>query len=130
MFDINPHSPHPIWDQIRFAFLKALISGQLKPNSTVPSVRELAQKLRVNPNTVARAYRELQRDGILVTRKGLGTFIAPDALDSPLLSQTFELESLLNDVVQIAKFLGVPLEDIQKILQKLWNNSTPNGGAS
>ncbi len=69
--------PHiPIYVQIMESLHRALARGELKPGDRVPAVRELAAQLVVNPNTVQRAYQELEREGLLVTRRGQGTFVA------------------------------------------------------
>lgn len=65
----------PIYIQIVEAFHRALARGDLNPEDRAPAVRELAAQLVVNPNTVQRAYQELERQGLLVTRRGLGTFV-------------------------------------------------------
>ncbi len=65
----------PIYLQIMEWLKQRAARGELRPGDQVPSVRELAQELQVNPNTVARAYRELEREGFLFTLRGQGTFI-------------------------------------------------------
>lgn len=72
--EFAPHAP--IYVQIAEAFHLALARGDLKPGEKVPAVRELATQLLVNPNTVQRAYQELEREGLLTTRRGQGTFVA------------------------------------------------------
>src|SRR5215212_1654188 len=76
MFDINPSNAAPIWRQIEEGMRRMISLGTLTPGDTVPSVRELAQQLRVNPNTVARAYQRLTDQGVFSVRRGEGTFVA------------------------------------------------------
>jgi GntR family transcriptional regulator len=76
---IDPADGVPIWRQIEGGMRRLVALGNLAPGATVPSVRELAQELGVNPMTVARAYRHLTDAGVLVVRRGEGTFVA----DSP-----------------------------------------------
>ena len=76
MFDINPSDASPIWRQIEEGMRRMISLGILEPGTGVPSVRELAQTLRVNPNTVARAYQRLTDEGVLAVRRGEGTFVA------------------------------------------------------
>lgn len=66
----------PIYRQITDAILGALTSGELEKNEQLPTIHELARRLGVNPNTVARAYRDLERDGHIVAQRGKGTFPA------------------------------------------------------
>ena len=76
---IDSADPRPIYAQIMDEVRRGLVVGSLAPDDPVPSVRELAAELRINPNTVAQAYRELEREGLVYMRRGRGTFIAPDA---------------------------------------------------
>lgn len=76
MFDIHPSDASPIWRQIEEGMRRMISLGILEPGAGVPSVRELAQTLRVNPNTVARAYQRLTDEGVLAVRRGEGTFVA------------------------------------------------------
>lgn len=66
----------PLYQQIVDEVRRALVLGTLSPEDPLPSVRALAAELRVNPNTVQQAYRELERAGIIYTRRGQGTFVA------------------------------------------------------
>jgi GntR family transcriptional regulator len=76
---IDPKSALPIYRQIMDQIRRSVAAGVLAPGDQLPSVRELAAQLLVNPNTVARVYRDLERDGLLETRRGQGTYIASDA---------------------------------------------------
>lgn len=76
LFNINPHDPRPIYVQIVDEVRKARVLGTVGPDDPLPSVRQLATELRVNPNTVQQAYREMEREGIVYVRRGQGTFVA------------------------------------------------------
>lgn len=76
MFEtIDPRSPTPLWEQIAGRVRVAVAAGELLPGEALPSVRELARRLRVNPATVAQAYRELSREEFVESRHGAGTFV-------------------------------------------------------
>lgn len=75
---IRDDDPRPIYQQIVDEVRRALVVGTLRPDEPLPSVRELAAELRLNPNTVAQAYRELERDGVVYVQRGRGTFVSPD----------------------------------------------------
>lgn len=75
---INPTDPRPIYLQIMDEIRRALVLGTLKAEDPLPSIRQLASELRVNPNTVAQAYRELERGGVVYVQRGQGTFVSPD----------------------------------------------------
>jgi GntR family transcriptional regulator len=79
---IDPNDPVPIGEQIGYRVLFAIARGVYQPGDRLPTVREVAARLRVNPNTVSRAYRDLERDGILNSRRGLGVFVREDALEA------------------------------------------------
>lgn len=76
MFTIDLTSRTPIYEQIYFKIIELVIKGILKENDQIPSVRNLAKDTGVNPNTVARAYQELERNGVIYSLTGRGSFIA------------------------------------------------------
>ena len=79
---IDPAAPEPLFEQIGLRVKEAVASGLMAAGDRLPSVRELARELAINPNTVARAYEALERDGVIVRRQGSGCFITEQA--SPL----------------------------------------------
>lgn len=76
MFTIDPTSRIPIYEQIYMKIIELIIKGTLKENDQIPSVRSLAKDTGVNPNTVAKAYQELERRGVIYSFSGRGSFIA------------------------------------------------------
>lgn len=76
LITIDPADPRPIYVQIMDEVRRALVIGTLAADDLLPSVRQLAVELRVNPNTVAQAYRELERDGVVHMKRGQGTFVS------------------------------------------------------
>ena len=78
LFDIQPKSSVPIYEQIVDQLTFAVASGALDPGALIPSVRELAGRLTINPNTVARAFQELERRGVVTARRGRGMEVTPD----------------------------------------------------
>jgi len=93
MFAINPADPEPIWRQIEDGVRRLVALGALTPGASVPSVRDLARDLRVNPNTVARAYQRLAERGVLTVRRGEGTYVA----DDPARPRKAEKHGMLRD---------------------------------
>jgi GntR family transcriptional regulator len=93
MFDINPSHASPIWMQIEEGILRMISLGALKPGGAVPSVRDLARSLRVNPNTVARVYQRLTEAGVLAVKRGEGTYVA----DEPTQPKKSEKSEKLRD---------------------------------
>ncbi|HEY7898014.1 MAG TPA: GntR family transcriptional regulator [Gemmatimonadaceae bacterium] len=77
LISLDPQDTRPIYVQIVDEVRRALVLGTLEPDDPLPSVRDLAVKLRVNPNTVSQAYRELERHGMVYVRRGQGTYASP-----------------------------------------------------
>jgi len=75
-FDVDPRSDVPIYQQLADGVKEAVARGILAPGDKLPSVRELAGRIAINPNTIAKAYQELERAGVIETLRGRGTFIA------------------------------------------------------
>ena len=76
MITINYRDPRPIYEQIQTELSRLMLTGVLPPGSRLPSVRELAGQLAINPNTIQRAYRELEADGYILSVAGKGSFVA------------------------------------------------------
>ncbi|MFO7769023.1 MAG: GntR family transcriptional regulator [bacterium] len=81
--NIDPDSGVPVYLQIVQGVKRSIALGSLREGEQLPSVREVAEQLTVNPNTVAKAYRNLEREGVVDTRKGVGTFVTDGELDLP-----------------------------------------------
>jgi GntR family transcriptional regulator len=79
LFELNPSDPTPIYAQLDRAIRLGISIGRLRPDTQLPTVRQLAVDLSINSNTVAKVYRDLERAGILETRRGIGTFIKAPA---------------------------------------------------
>ena len=86
MISINYRDPRPIYEQVKDGFRQLIFSGILKPDEKLPSVRELAGSLAINPNTIQRAYRELELEGCICSVPGKGSFVA-DLEDAAALRQ-------------------------------------------
>ncbi len=78
-FNIDPANPIPIYSQIVDQVRCAIAAGVLKPDDELPSVRTMATEQLINPNTVARAYLELEREGLVTKKRGTGTFVSLEA---------------------------------------------------
>ena len=76
------NSNKPIYLQICDAICEQILSGTLRPDERIPSVREYGAEIGVNPNTIMRSYEKLTADGIIYNKRGIGYFISPDALET------------------------------------------------
>lgn len=81
LISLDPQDTRPIYVQIVDEVRRALVLGTLGADDPLPSVRDLAVKLRVNPNTVSQAYRDLERQGLVYVRRGQGTYASPGQAD-------------------------------------------------
>src|SRR5712692_5635245 len=121
MFAINPADPAPIWKQIEEGMRRLIALGALKPGGPVPSMRDLARDLRVNPNTVARAYQRLTESGILAVKRGEGTYVA-DVPPQPKKSERHEaLRDGATRYASTAIAAGAELNDAVEELQSAFD---------
>ena len=79
LFEISINDPRPLYLQIMDEVRRGIVTGTIRPDEPLPSVRQLALELRINPNTVQQAYRELEREGVVYVRRGQGTFVAQNS---------------------------------------------------
>jgi len=108
----------PIYEQIKKEIKREITLEILKPQEALPSIRELAEKLIINPNTVARAYRELEQEGFIYTRKGKGCFVSDSS--SSLIRK--ERERVLNEVfdkaIEEAKKFKLSGTDMKRLFEE------------
>lgn len=126
MFDLNPNSDLPLYMQIVEQTKLAIAKGYFQNGDRFPSVRELSRELLINQATVSKAFKELDRQGIIETKPGIGTFILFD--DKKIMQRRDELlERIKEDMVQ-ARFLNITLDEISDIYHKAgaYNDSRSN----
>jgi GntR family transcriptional regulator len=113
MFAVDPQSSTPLYAQLERAIRVALATGRLRPGDQLPTVRQLAVDLRVNANTVAKVYAELERAGVLETRRGVGTFVRarPSEAADALHERRRGLAELVDRFLAEVAGLGFTAED-------------------
>lgn len=116
-FYIDPRNGIAIYDQIARQVMFAVAGGSLQPGDRVPSVRELSRSLAVNPNTVSRAYRELQSGGILETVRGTGLEITATAPDACRKERWKMIRERMHSVVEEAVRSGLGAKEIRSLLR-------------
>ena len=114
LFAIEASSPIPIYAQIVAQVRAALAGGDLRAGDPLPSVRQLAAELRVNPNTVAQAYRELEREGLTFVQRGQGTFVAEVGSERLSDERARVARSLVERMLDEAFRLGVSAAEIRE----------------
>lgn len=119
MLRVDPRSAEPIFEQLVYQVKRAVARGELAEGDRLPSVREIARELTVNPNTVVRAIEVLARDGVVVRRQGAGTFVAGRGGDelAPAVRRE-RLAALLRRTVTEAYHLGFDADAIRMALDR------------
>ncbi len=112
---IDPDSAVPIYLQIVHSIKHQVASGRLKPGEQLPTVRELATDLRINPNTVARAYESLDGDSVITTQQGRGTYVRehPDTVHLTRVRQE-QLKAMMDNAVTKALSLGYNADEVKE----------------
>ena len=118
---ISPAKPGPLYEQIVQGLKREISEGRLAPGTALPSFRVFAEDLLVSVITVKRAYEDLEREGILYRRQGLGTFVADAAHDRSREVKKLRALKLLREAVREAAEAGVSPRDIAKLLQTILN---------
>jgi GntR family transcriptional regulator len=126
MLELDSADSRPLYTQIMDGIRRSIVLGTWRADEPLPSVRQLASELRVNPNTVQQAYRELERDGVVYVLRGQGTFVSAGSRDSergPL------LRGFAERVVREAYKSGFSAAELIEALQKVSDEPPHDGGA-
>lgn len=121
---ISPAAPGTLYDQIVSGFKRVISEGKLPPESPLPSFRQLAEELLVSVITVKRAYEELEREGIIYRRQGLGTFVSAQGQDRSREVKLAHARELLKTAAQEAAEAGLSVEEIRQLFNQSLENPT------
>lgn len=113
---ISNSSPIPIYEQIKDAFIEAIMDNDLKEDELLPSIRSLAQDIKISVMTIKKAYDELERDGYIVSIQGKGTFVAPKNMGLALENAQKEIEGYIEKTVNIAKRFEIDKKEIYELV--------------
>lgn len=116
--NINPSNGIAIYDQVVRQVKFAVAQGAVKPGNLVPSVREMARELAINPNTVARAYQQLQADGVLEQVRGMGLEVAADAVKQCKSERQTLIQDRIRQALAEAKQSGLQGDELRQIIEK------------
>ena len=116
MIHINFRDARPIYEQVKDGFCQLILSGALPPDYKLPSVRELASSLTINPNTIQRAYRSLEQEGYIVSVPGKGSFVCDG--DQAARARRQELLERFDKLVKEMEQLGIPRRQLIDILKE------------
>ena len=126
MFErIDPRSPTPLYAQIAGRIKVAIAAGELRPAEALPSVRQLAAELRVNPATVVQAYRDLEAEGFVEIRHGAGTFVRELAPARRARERARQATALVHKLLADARRVGVSLAELQAAIEEEIGVKTP-----
>ncbi len=118
MFEqINPRSATPLYAQIAERLRLAIASGELKPGEPLPSVRQLAARLRVNPATAVQAYRDLETEGFVELRQGVGTFVKEVSPERRSEERRTQARQLVRGVMAEAGRLGISAGELRTAVE-------------
>lgn len=116
MINLNYRDSRPIYEQIRDELRKLIVTGALKRDEKLPSVRSLASELAINPNTIQRAYNELESEGYLYSVPGKGSFASASAGADKARKQ--ELTRQVRDLLRELRYLGLTQEELASLLKE------------
>jgi GntR family transcriptional regulator len=117
-FQINPHSGVPVYRQMIDQVKYYIASGTLNPGDQLPSIRELAQKLAINPTTVVRVYSDLEHEGILEMRHGKGAFVTNSGHQMSATQRERTLRKLARQLAVEAVQMGAPASQVLKVVRE------------
>ncbi|HKI19489.1 MAG TPA: GntR family transcriptional regulator [Isosphaeraceae bacterium] len=127
LLDLNTGDERPIYSQIADRVKFAVAGGVLRPGDLVPSVRELSKQLVVNPNTVARAYRDLQTEGLLESVRGMGLQICEGAVEQCRTARRDLVRQRIRTAIEEARRSQMEPAEIEAILREEWARSSDPG---
>ena len=119
MFQIDPLSRIPVYEQIKNQLEKFILNGTIHPGEQIPSVRGLSLELSINPNTILKAYSELDRRGLICSVPGKGYFVCENAMQLLNADKTASLHSLTENLIEMA-LAGVKREDISLCVENAY----------
>jgi GntR family transcriptional regulator len=117
LFRPNPASGVPIYLQLMEQVKHSIETGALRPGDQLPGIRPLAEELVINPNTVAKAYRELEHEGIIELRHGAGAFVSANARGKKLTEKVLAGQAVVSAAVERLRKSGVTDEEIRRLFE-------------
>ncbi len=122
MIFLDYSDKRPIYEQIVEKFQNLILSGGLEPNSRMPSVRALAVELSINPNTIQKAYAELERTGYIYSIKGRGNFVREDSAFAD--KQKQKLIDAVSSAVRDCRMAGIPFGEIMELAEHIYKEES------
>ena len=123
MFVIDPRSKAPIYEQLREQLRWQITMGFLAPDEALPSVRSLSAELGINPNTIQKAYREMEQEGLIYSRPGRGSFVTPATGEQRRRQQEGQM-ALLEQEIRKAKDMGIRRAELEALAERIFGEET------
>lgn len=119
MFLVNPRSKQPLYEQLVEQLRRQIVLGGMKAGAAMPSVRQLATELGINPNTIQKAYRRMEEEGMILSIPGKGSFVSDDLADM-LTKQREDQRSKARHVLQACREMGLTKEEITQMVEEIY----------
>lgn len=121
MIKVDPRSSTPIYEQVELRIKELILKGALNEGEKLPSVRELSSILTINPNTISKAYKELEREGIIETLRGKGTFITHNIKSTTDSKKIEKIREELKNLILEASYVSIDKEKFLSIVQVIFD---------
>ena len=119
MFLVNPRSKQPLYEQLVEQLRRQIVLGGMKARAAMPSVRQLATELGINPNTIQKAYRRMEEEGMILSIPGKGSFVSDDLADM-LTKQREDQRSKAKQMLQSCREMGLTKEEITQMVEEIY----------
>jgi len=123
VFKVDESRGIPIYQQIVEGFKRDILAGTWKADAKLPSIRDLALELKVNPNTIARAFQDLEGQGVIYFKRGLGAFVSPQSREDRMKQAKLELAQHLQQIIELARQFGIAPDELKSMLDGQLRNS-------
>lgn len=120
MLNIDSRSSMPIYEQVKIQIKELIMKGALRKGDKLPSVREMASNLSINPNTISKSYSELEKEGIIETLRGKGTFVSSDIIKKSDDKMSTLIKNELKKLIVEASYNGIKKSDFMKITENIF----------
>lgn len=125
---IDPSNHTPVFEQIADSLRSGVVAGLYRPGEAIPSIRALALKLLINPNTITRAYEQLEREGVIESRKGLGMFVTPSAIEIARTATEKTVQTAFSQGIHLGRAAQMSRARIDEVYKKAWPVNQDGGG--
>lgn len=119
---ISNNSCIPIYEQIKQTIINQILTDELKCDEMLPSIRSLAQDIRISVMTIKKAYDELEQEGYIITKQGKGSFVAPKNLELAREQKQKEIETHLSKVVEISNCYDISKKEVMDLLEYMYRS--------